>query len=687
MNNLTTSESTTKDTLPGLGASTQEIRGTNRDPAVDESWDETSTLTPALCKTCQNMFETPCELRWAPWKDIIYTEMLPHHSSPESFLSSVGQQCRICAALWRDFAREAMPLSPTSPFSRYIFADDGVLVWIKFEKRYALAKAHLIPIPTHSSSVSQDSRSTQGLISDTSTGAEEVISLAKNWLQNCLEHHATCAKADTSWYPRRLLHIDKGRIQLQDTRVRRPHDAYVTLSHCWGGAKASESSILTASNLEEYLGAIDLDSLPKTFADAIDITARLDYKYLWIDSLCILQSGTGSKQDWLDHTMEMRHVYTNCLLNISADAAHSPLDGCYSSRAPILTAASCTMWQGTPYQLYMDEFCGTHALRCSKLSSRAWVVQERLFSPRVLHMGADQIFWECSRLPLACECRPDGVSAEIATYSGCDFPFSPKVHTNDTSALHEAGRKLWLGIINHYTSSDLTYPDKDKLVALSGVAQIASMFFKDDYRAGFFRSDLLWDLAWWITAKNLESGRSCRPEGAYRAPSWSWASIDGPVMFPQDAEQCLMVSLCSVETTPLNAANPWGAVSSGTLTLRGLLLQVTSETQNSNQRRWDPSAVLWQFDDIDHTYDSSFQVYMDEKDYAFPEASEARVSLLPLMYTAGSRTQAIPSSAQGLLLLRKMGEKNYTRIGTFLVHNWKAQLLQVTDRSNTIEIR
>lgn len=284
------------------------------------------------------MFDVPGELRWSSWRETVYTEMLLHHSTSESFMSSVDQQCRICVALWRDFTKEGMrlpqkaPSSPSSPFSRYIFANDGVLVWVKVGKTYALAKAHLIATPEICSGSTQDLLSAQGLKNATLTSADDVIGLARHWMQNCLHRHKTCTNTvDTPWYPRRLLYVSGGLVKLQDTRLQQPHEPYVTLSHCWGGTNTSGFATLTRSNMEKYLDAIGLDSLPKTFTDAINITTRLGFNYLWIDSLCILQSGPGSKQDWLDHTTEMRHVYTNCALNISADAAQSPVDGCYSA--------------------------------------------------------------------------------------------------------------------------------------------------------------------------------------------------------------------------------------------------------------------------------------------------------------------------------------------------------------------
>lgn len=134
-------------------------------------------------------------------------------------------------------------------------------------------------------------------------------------------------------------------------------------------------------------------------------------------------------------------------------------------------------------------------------------------------------------------------AAPPAICSGNLFPFSVNESTLtrsenrlirpiDGHGIHpEVERNMWLSILTHYTTSGLTYRDKDKPVALSAITQIASNLLKDDYEAGFFRSDMLWDLTWWITDKDIESERSMKSKGECRAPLWSWASIDGPVMF------------------------------------------------------------------------------------------------------------------------------------------------------------
>jgi hypothetical protein len=70
---------------------------------------------------------------------------------------------------------------------------------------------------------------------------------------------------------------------------------YLTLSHCWGG---KIFTTLTRSNFTEFLSRIPTESLSKTFREAITITRTLGFKYLWIDSLCIIQGDEADCTCW-----------------------------------------------------------------------------------------------------------------------------------------------------------------------------------------------------------------------------------------------------------------------------------------------------------------------------------------------------------------------------------------------------
>jgi hypothetical protein len=79
---------------------------------------------------------------------------------------------------------------------------------------------------------------------------------------------------------------------------------------------------------------------------------------------------------------------------------------------------------------------------------------------------------------------------------------------------------MWSWIVERYSSCELTYA-KDKLVAISGLARNIQIQTGDQYIAGMWREDLEFQLCWY-NAVGQQSQRAV----PYRAPTWSWASLD-----------------------------------------------------------------------------------------------------------------------------------------------------------------
>ena len=142
------------------------------------------------------------------------------------------------------------------------------------------------------------------------------------------------------------------------------------------------------------------ESFPRTFQDAITITRALDVPYLWIDSLCIIQ---GSRGDWEYECQRMPGIYRNSVVTIAGPAAADCRAG-FLHRRPAADHGSVDIrWQlsnGTTHcavtlQSIGDILIGPEPEDDSTLSKRAWVLQERLLSPRVLYFGTKRMYWEC----------------------------------------------------------------------------------------------------------------------------------------------------------------------------------------------------------------------------------------------------------------------------------------------------
>ncbi|KAF2451226.1 hypothetical protein P171DRAFT_1616 [Karstenula rhodostoma CBS 690.94] len=210
------------------------------------------------------------------------------------------------------------------------------------------------------------------------------------------------------------------------------------------------------------------DYPPQTFQDTALLCYRIDIKYLWIDSLCIIQVGEGSAEDWSLHVTEMQTVYSNGMLNITASRAASSNEGMYSSRNPRLIKPAII--QGSN-NLGMTN--GLHLLinyqmkpgvRSQRLNERGWVFQERLLSRRVIHFEEEQVYWQCCS-STKCETYPAGYNK----YFDYRFPFDlpKKNYCNGSAERWDSFTRL----VHGYSGLRFTFPNKDKLAAFASIAQ------------------------------------------------------------------------------------------------------------------------------------------------------------------------------------------------------------------------
>jgi len=88
-----------------------------------------------------------------------------------------------------------------------------------------------------------------------------------------------------------------------------------------GGHQPLKTTIATMTDRQ---AAISMASMPLAFQHAIMVTRRLGFRYIWIDSLCIIQD---SKQDWKEQAAKMQHVYEGAILTIAADAGDNSTSG------------------------------------------------------------------------------------------------------------------------------------------------------------------------------------------------------------------------------------------------------------------------------------------------------------------------------------------------------------------------
>lgn len=321
---------------------------------------------------------------------------------------------------------------------------------------------------------------------------------------------------------------------------------------------------------------------------------RLSIRYLWIDALCIVQD---AREDKAREIPQMRSIYSNAACNLAASASDDPHGGLFRARdtiavAPGLVAAPSGALRDETHHV-VDMSYRDRQIRSGPLHRRGWVFQESLLSTRVLYFCQSQIFWECLS-ELKCEGFPYGMPQSFRSAKSLESlwemrdarrPLSspqngpqngllndlPKDQAMSTPAL-----RLWNSLVREYSNCALTIPD-DRLPAFSGVADLFQEVTGDRYLAGLWRSNLLHLLDWWV-----DQPRSRASEN-YRAPSWSWASVDGPIR-PRFAvaQSAFLVLVSAVETSPNSSAvagDPACAAGNVCLRLVGSLILSTQHKQ------------------------------------------------------------------------------------------------------------
>ncbi|KAF4630306.1 hypothetical protein G7Y89_g7834 [Cudoniella acicularis] len=506
------------------------------------------------------------------------------------------------------------------------------------------------------------------------TGDEKVIDRGRWWIEKCLGEHKLC-KDDwvPDYVPPRLLDLNNKLPVLIDTRKLDAGVCYAALSYCWGIEPSHLR--LTSENANKLSQGIPFGELPKTFIDAIKVSKQLGINYLWIDSLCILQAGVGSFEDWQTHVSKMAVIYSNCVLNIAADHGADANCGLFSSRNPHHIGPNLikpplhpitpsrtkapkdriderTVDYSDTFVILSHEFWRANVIE-SVLMGRAWVYQERFLAPRTLHFGKNQLFWECNELERACEAFPNGMSQLVHRHWYNQFPNSWRNFGDK-----DTYERQWCRIVENFSKGNLSHM-ADKLPAIAGIASRVFMIYQDEYIVGFFKKQLPRALYWYP-----RRGRAIKPP--YRAPSWSWASVQGEVDFelPGNFEPALsLATIEKLEVQLVDKENPFGQIVSASITLRAQLFRPLGRSQQNNH---DDVLVEYVHNKSSGSARKTKEVIIELK---FDDSSVAQPPQQQLFYLClhGSRLQM----RVGLILVSHSDEPDcYIRVGSFVVSTW-----------------
>lgn len=371
--------------------------------------------------------------------------------------------------------------------------------------------------------------------------------------------------------PSRVLYIS-GTAEKPTIRLSTDHPTvpYVTLSYCWG---ADQPAKTTRANFSSYLSNIAFSTLPATIRDAAIVTLRIGLSYLWVDAMCIIQD---DQEDVMVQIAQMHAIYHSSWVTIAAAEAMTCNDGFLQPRGEWQPIRMRARWDedGPSEVLLVPE--GMSYREDAPLFRRGWTMQETSLSRSLLIYGQRELVFLCLEGD-RCE-GGDPLNAQDGVMS---------FDLGDATYLQRRHPASWGYFVSRY-SQRLLSVEGDKLL---GIAALAEAYGKSKgvsgYVAGMWREDFLEQCLWTTEENPIEGshGVARRPR-TYRAPSWSWASLDGHissfgesvnkplVVMPDKMPSDVTCQVIDVRTTLVAAGNPFGMVSDGYLKIRGRLRQV-----------------------------------------------------------------------------------------------------------------
>ncbi|KAF2744699.1 HET-domain-containing protein [Sporormia fimetaria CBS 119925] len=375
----------------------------------------------------------------------------------------------------------------------------------------------------------------------------------------CLQTHLSCPKPESGFFPRRVIDLSSQPPKLLVDHDRR--DPYVTLSYCWGGPQLQK---LRQQRLREYTTALPVDRLPQTILDAFKTTQQLGFRYLWVDSLCILQD---SPEDKLTEISSMAKIYSLSALTIVAASATKVDLGFLGPREDFLRDNI-----RVPF-LCKDGSLGTIAL-CrfptqtfyhpddNPIETRAWTSQERLLTNRAL-------IYSHSGLRFACRQRLESSARGTEWLEGYWEP-------NYINVADSKDASKWRTLVKQYSRRSLSHPS-DKLLAIAALARAYGE--EEDYLAGLWRHSIVPDLLW-----NSDCESHTKDSAAlHHAPTWSWASTDSRVSWPMvlgDPSRVMddptQFEVLSAAIEPRAGNTGYGQISHGRLEVKGCTLRLSA---------------------------------------------------------------------------------------------------------------
>jgi hypothetical protein len=445
-----------------------------------------------------------------------------------------------------------------------------------------------------------------------------------------------------------------------------PNTPYLTLSHRWGSPPSILLTKKTLFLLTEDISHLLNCSEAAVFRQAIHLTRGLGFRYIWIDALCIMQD---DKPEKAADIMQMDEIYSNSALNISAVEGRVREGLVFDRKTLCANPHRATVRvPKTQEDVHLLAFHAKWFLGPMEgpLNKRGWVFQERTLAPRIVHFTKDQAFWECHTLE-ASEVLPQGIPGQHHAHFGKGVEISSALSMQQL-------KSRWYQLVEEYSHTSLTFVD-DRLLAISAVAKrfcSALRLDPSEYLAGMWIDDLPLSMLW---SQHLQPSMSW-PEPTTRivtemthAPSWSWASILGPISNVESSSLKAVADVLDVQIARISP-NFFDGAYSCRLRLRGPVCKFGRRVRDGASWIYVAQHTEFQeFDDFKFQKGRAIIISWDTcrgmvADWLKTFCSGLDTSTYFLLHIASEQSVDGPME-RGVILRRTAVRATYARIGSF----------------------
>ncbi|KAH7173860.1 heterokaryon incompatibility protein-domain-containing protein [Fusarium flagelliforme] len=507
------------------------------------------------------------------------------------------------------------------------------------------------------------------------TWSPRIAKALRSWLDECTSSHNECKSLSNLVLPKRLVDVNPNgtdilvaiddidslsidalpQVKLCSTSSLSNDTKYLTLSHCWG---TSVSIKLSNKLLPIYETQITLEHLlspeAKVFREAIWVTRCLGYRYLWIDALCINQDDDYEKAVEI---ARMDQIFSGATANLSATSASSGADGMIFYRKHSLyelfpcekeTATPENTLQGPQQEKkdYLIARVERENVDTEPVNKRAWVFQERILAPRVIHFCKNQIQRECGRdvVPELRDHSPWIYGATAASGFHTKIAWRDLIMSLEEPDRTEKERKYcyrFRDLVNRFSTTLLTFP-QDRLASLAGIAKTVSIYGdlgEDQYFAGLWEPDLPRALLWQAW-NHFGEKKWDHDQIGYAGPSWSWAGCEAPkIGYTWEPSQPWesLVTLIHVWTVPaIPGSTRFGTLSGGGMNLKGRLVEM------HRKRIGDAFLISIKDNDVNLAHELYFESRFTQKFALDPEKSLKEITIRWDRFTKASENKTLP---------------------------------------------